>query len=194
MPRKSDKRERLIAAGRDVIYQQGYSRTTLAKIAEAAQVPLGNVYYHFKTKELLARAVIDSRMDDLRARIADSESAPSPAERLVRFIMHGTEKSASVAAYGCAYGSLVQELDKDEADAPLRQAAAGLLQAQLDWMVEQFHEMGRGNEAEDLATQLLADIQGYCLIANTMADESLMKRGFERVAAWLRAQQPGPVN
>ena len=49
------KRERLIAAAAQRIYEQGVEKTTLADIAAAAGVPLGNVYYYFKTKATSSR-------------------------------------------------------------------------------------------------------------------------------------------
>ena len=42
-----NKRERLMAAACRLFYEQGVERTTLADIAAAADVPLGNVYYYF---------------------------------------------------------------------------------------------------------------------------------------------------
>jgi len=45
------KRDRLIAAAGETIYRQGVEATTIADIAEAADVPVGNVYYYFKTKD-----------------------------------------------------------------------------------------------------------------------------------------------
>jgi AcrR family transcriptional regulator len=41
--RPRSKRERLIAAAAQMMYQQGVEKTTLADIAAAAEVPLGNV-------------------------------------------------------------------------------------------------------------------------------------------------------
>jgi len=52
------KRDRLIEAAKAKFYQQGVACTTLADIAQQAQVPLGNVYYHFRTKEALVEAVV----------------------------------------------------------------------------------------------------------------------------------------
>jgi TetR/AcrR family transcriptional repressor of nem operon len=49
-------RERLVASARTLLYEQGVERTTIAEIAEAADVPPGNVYYHFKTKDRLIEA------------------------------------------------------------------------------------------------------------------------------------------
>ena len=37
------KRQRLIAAANQLLYQQGVEKTTLADIAQAADVPAGNV-------------------------------------------------------------------------------------------------------------------------------------------------------
>jgi TetR/AcrR family transcriptional repressor of nem operon len=44
------KRERLLGAAADLLYRQGVEKTTLADIAQAADVALGNIYYYFKTK------------------------------------------------------------------------------------------------------------------------------------------------
>ena len=60
------KRERLVGAACDLVYRLGAERTTLADIARAADVPLGNVYYYFRTKDdIFARAVVDfgSKLD-----------------------------------------------------------------------------------------------------------------------------------
>ncbi len=45
------------------MYRQGATATTLADIAQAADVPLGNVYYYFKTKDDLIRAVVQAEPD-----------------------------------------------------------------------------------------------------------------------------------
>ncbi len=54
----ADKRAELVAAATGLLHEQGFHRTTLADVAERASVPLGNVYYYFRTKEALAEAVI----------------------------------------------------------------------------------------------------------------------------------------
>ena len=56
---RGGKRERLVASAGDLLHRQGVMATTLAQVAEAADVPPGNVYYYFKTKDDLVRAVID---------------------------------------------------------------------------------------------------------------------------------------
>jgi len=41
-----EKRQRLIETALQVMYQQGTHRTTLADVAQASGVPLGNIYYY----------------------------------------------------------------------------------------------------------------------------------------------------
>ena len=51
--RGSGKRERLVEGAQGAFHEQGVERTTLADVASRADVPLGNVYYYFKTKDQL---------------------------------------------------------------------------------------------------------------------------------------------
>src|SRR5579872_4599331 len=76
------KRDRLVAGARDTIYRQGVEATTIADIAEAADVPVGNVYYYFKTKDELVTATIESHARDVRALLESLESGRSPQSRL----------------------------------------------------------------------------------------------------------------
>jgi AcrR family transcriptional regulator len=57
--------DRLIEAAKARFYQQGVARTTLADIAQQAQVPLGMVYYHFRTKEALVEAVVQVQKESV---------------------------------------------------------------------------------------------------------------------------------
>src|ERR1700686_5665756 len=79
---KTDKRSRLIQTAAKLAYRQGFRKTTLADIAEEAQVPLGNVYYYFKTKDELAAAVVEHRLKELGKLQQSWEEMDSPKERV----------------------------------------------------------------------------------------------------------------
>ncbi len=99
--RRQDKRERLIAAACQVIYAQGVEKTTLADIAAAAGIPLGNVYYYFKTKDDLLQAVIETRLHEIGAMLAAIEAAhATPRERLKALFGALAEQSALIARHG----------------------------------------------------------------------------------------------
>jgi AcrR family transcriptional regulator len=116
----SEKRSGLVRAAKSLLHQQGFHQTTLADVAGAAGVPLGNVYYYFKTKEALAEAVISSHETALRALLSEwSKANVSPRQRLVQLIRAPLDSPDVVIRFGCPYGSLCQELEKLGRDAPL---------------------------------------------------------------------------
>src|SRR5260370_41342582 len=95
--KKGEKRARLTEAAEALFYQQGVHRTTLADIAKVAEVPLGNIYYHFRTKESLIEAVIEARLRENQENFAAWEQDPDPAHRLLSFlraVRAGAEQSA----------------------------------------------------------------------------------------------------
>ena len=67
------KRDRLVAGACETIYRQGVEATTIADIAEAADVPAGNVYYYFKSKDELVAAAIDAYAKENRQRLSSIE-------------------------------------------------------------------------------------------------------------------------
>src|SRR5260370_21059166 len=79
---KTDKRSRLIQTAAKLAHRQGFRKTTLADIAGEAQVPLGNVYYYFKTKDELGAAVVEHRLQELGKLQQSWEEMDSPKERL----------------------------------------------------------------------------------------------------------------
>src|SRR5437899_12206063 len=81
MPKtKTDKRSRLIQTAVKLAYRHGFRTTSLADIAEAAKVPVGNVYYYFKTKDEIGEAIVEQRLLEFRALREQWDRAGSPKE------------------------------------------------------------------------------------------------------------------
>ena len=176
------KRQRLIDAAGQVFYTRGVERTTLADIAAAAGIPLGNVYYYFKTKNDLIQAVVEARLSEARTMLAWVEAAhDDPRMRLKALFAGFAEQGGEIARYGCPQGSLCSELDKLP-DGP--GAAAELMRVPVDWAERQFSALGRA-DARDLAIEVIARYQGSALLASTLRDPGLLARESARVAAWL---------
>src|SRR5258708_11172233 len=110
---KTDKRSRLIQTAAKLTYRQGFRKTTLADIAEEAQVPLGNVYYYFKTKDELAAAVVEHRLKELGKLQQSWEEMDSPKERLGACVESTAENAKALARGGCSVGTLCTELRKE---------------------------------------------------------------------------------
>lgn len=183
MPRKTDKRQRLIAAAKSLIRKQGFHLTTLADIAQEADVPLGNVYYYFKTKDAIGESVIENRARELGENFSSWDEISEPRERLAALMQNEVDNSDETARSGCSIGGLCQELAKQ--GGPLADAAAKLLSDMIAWSEKQFNSLGFGGASKDLATQFIALIQGAALLTNTFKDPKFMLNTSLSVRNWL---------
>ncbi len=182
--RTPGKRERLIAAACQRVYEQGVEKTTLADIAAAAGIPLGNVYYYFKTKDAIVQAVVEAHLREVSAILSGIEAAhATPRDRLRALFGALAEQRDLIARYGCPHGTLCLELDK-RADGP--GLAAELMRVPLDWTQRQFAAMGRP-DARELAVQVVARYQGTALLTSAFRDPDLMTQEAARVAQWIDA-------
>lgn len=183
MPRKSDKKERLLQAARSLIHRQGFHQTTLAHISEESGISLGNLYYYFKTKEEIVAAVVEDRTERFHALTEEWDSDAEPRQRLARFLTMPSTICDSIVTYGCPVGSLSQELNKHSG--PQVGLAAKPLRAQLDWVSKQFEQIDSEN-AQSLAQQFIARLQGASLLANAMKQPQILTEEVEQVRNWLQ--------
>ena len=177
-----DKRQRLVEGARLLLHQQGIEKTTLADIAQATDVPVGNVYYYFKTKDELVQAVIDAQAEDLQAMLASFDRHRTPKARLKALVRALTDQRELAALYGCPLGTLCSELDKR--DGGLGRAGEKLMQLPIDYAERQFRSMGR-RDARDLAVAMIAAYEGIALLTNTFHEPELMVREARRLNRWI---------
>ena len=183
---KPGKRERLIESARGLIHEQGVHRTTLAEVAERADVPLGNVYYYFKTKDELVGAVLDCYKQQAATLLETFERHRSPQARLKALVRNWDEMRETVARHGCPMGSLCSELDK--LDGGAGRGAAAVLAVIVDWAEGEFRQLGR-RDARDLALTLFAGVQGAALLANTFRDPTILTRQGRHLERWIDSLQ-----
>ena len=188
MPRISDKRERLISAADALIHRQGFHRTTLADIAEEAKVPLGNVYYYFKTKEDICKSVVTERKQALSNMLKSCCRRKEPCAALTNLIKVMIGHSTELAEAGCPLGGLCQELD--EKCEELMDSADSCMKYLMEWSTEQFRLMGM-KQAEELGFEFVARIQGVILLGNILHDPRQLKRQLKAVADWITGLDAG---
>lgn len=83
---KVDRKEAILAAAREVFFEQGIRRATVDEVAARAEVAKGTVYLYFDTKETIVAHLLLEGLDSLGERLAKAydESAPDSAEARVR--------------------------------------------------------------------------------------------------------------
>ena len=183
MPRQSNKRERLVNSAKELLLQKGYSETTLADIAQSAEVPLGNVYYYFKTKKEIGLAVIKQHLETLTRCFNEWESLGSPMEKLKALATEGYQSVDNTISFGCAIGSLCQELCKSKSE--LSDSARELMNKMIDWVEAQFAQTDSQNPRE-LALKFVAHLQGIALLSNTFKDKEMFIEQQKTLDSWLK--------
>lgn len=183
MARRNDKRSRLVAAADKLFHEQGVNTTTLANIAQLADVPLGNVYYYFKSKESIVLAVIDNRRRMIQQQFEELNAIADSKGRLQSLIRQNSTDCEQTASFGDALGSLCQELGKQGGE--IAQSASELMKDILIWTEKQFIALGKAESAKSLALNLVSSLQGMSLLTLTFKDPSYMANQTDYLINWL---------
>ncbi|HTW20763.1 MAG TPA: TetR/AcrR family transcriptional regulator [Mycobacteriales bacterium] len=174
------KRERLVHAATELVHRQGVEKTTLADIAEVADVPLGNIYYYFKTKDALVAAVVEAHVRGVLDTIESLGQHRTPKARLKALTRTLAARADLIAKYGCPHGTLCSELDKSEQNHDV----ARLMNLPLAWLEDQFRTLGH-RDARQLALTFLASYQGTAVLTHTTRDPSVLTAEGRRLERWI---------
>jgi len=168
-----------------LVYRDGFRETRLADIAAEANVPPGNVYYYFKTKEEIGAAIVDERLAQVKMLHRTLDGLNSPGERLCAFVQMTLDNRKILARGGCPIGTLCTELHKE--DGPLAKQSTVLFAEMLVWLKTQFEALSKGADSQGLAVHLLSTLQGAAVVAHTLGDPEIVVMETERLRRWIRA-------
>jgi TetR/AcrR family transcriptional repressor of nem operon len=175
---REGKRERLVASATELVYRDGVERPTLAQIAQAAEVPPGNVYYYFKTKDEL----IEAGANEVRELLDSLGRRRTPAARLKALARNWLDAREMVAAQGCPLGTLSVELiDHGEG---FERKAMDLFSSLIDWSEDQFRVMGV-REPREHALTLISTVQGAALLSGAFSDPEILVSQVHRLERWI---------
>jgi TetR/AcrR family transcriptional regulator, transcriptional repressor for nem operon len=185
MPKlKADNRTRLLQAAEKVSYRHGFGKTALADIATEARIPLGNIYYYFKTKDDIGDAIVELRLSRFRKLLQEFDKADDPRERLCAFVQIKIKNREELARSGCPVGTLCSELHKH--GGAVAKKSTALFGEALAWMEAQFKALGKGADSRGLAVHLLSTTQGVSVLAHTFHDPGLIEMEAARLKEWIR--------
>ena len=184
MTRGTDNRQRIVNAARNLFYNQGYLATSFTDIARAADVPRGNFYYYYKTKDKLLTDVIESRLDILRAQLDEwDQTIEEPKARLMSFSSLPLCDEENIVRYGCPLGTLNTEMGKTDTSHPSK--AVALFDVVLTWLARQFSELGYSDESRMLAMHLFGGLQGAVMLSQAYRNTRFLHYEVQKIKDWL---------
>ncbi len=163
-------KQRIIEKADELFYQRGYEKTSFSDIASAVNISRGNFYYHYKTKDEILDAVIQSRLCSIQHILHEWEQSEADTRKLIhRFIDLMTHNKSNISQYGCPVGTLCLELSKIQH--AMRDNATQIFGLLRRWLVEQFEKLGKPDKADQLAMHLLTRTQGLSTMMTTFDDD-----------------------
>lgn len=175
-------RRQVVDIANRLFYERGYNETSFRDIATASGIPSGNVYYYFRTKDDILRAVVEARLAEIENLLCVwNKTMPTPTSRIRAFVKMFRDKGQDMMRYGCPMGSLSSELGKNQAH--LMKDARTLFDLFRDWLTEQFAAMGVEPDARQLALHVLGRIQGIVMLSHVYSDEKLLARELDDLEA-----------
>ncbi|MBC2840139.1 TetR/AcrR family transcriptional regulator [Robiginitalea sp. SC105] len=118
-------RDKILAESKALVFEYGFSGTSIDQILERTGITKGAFFYHFKTKNALAKALIDvfAEEDIHHMNLALEKTAAlreDPKVRLLQFIQEFIDMmSGQGEPYSCLYASYLyepQQFDKETLD------------------------------------------------------------------------------
>jgi len=182
--RRSDvNREHLVNAAAALFWNRGYSGTSLADIARQSGVPLGNIYYYFKTKAAIAEAVGAMLQDQTRDALEMINAEhDAPADRLVSLFRLFAAANQARTENGCPIATACHGFGADAPEASKQ--AAGAFALLQDWIAANLVAIGQDlADAHRQAETWLALWQGGIALAHGQKDQALLERITDRLVA-----------
>ena len=166
-PKGARTRARIVEAAAALIHERGVAATTLEDVKVAADVSGSQLYHYFPDKNELVQAVIDYQADSIVTHNRQALGSPKGVEAWRKMVVTGVRSTQGKG--GCALGSLGGQLAESDPEARAH-IAAGFDQwtAAIVDGLRSLHDDGRlpsDIDPDDLATTLLATLQGGLLLA-----------------------------
>ena len=160
-------RARIVEEAAALIHERGVAAATLEDVKVAAEVSGSQMYHYFPDKEELVQAVINYQADTIVSRQRHTLGSAKGVEAWRNMVITAARRTKGKG--GCQLGSLVGQLAESDPEARAL-IAAGFDQwaTAISDGLRSLHAEGKlplGIDPEDLATTLLATLQGGLVLS-----------------------------
>jgi TetR/AcrR family transcriptional regulator, lmrAB and yxaGH operons repressor len=191
MPKATDSKGKTLAAAARLLRQQGYHGTALHDILAAGGSPRGSLYFHFPGgKEEIGEAALTIAGEAVRQAIAMAAETSESAEVFLTRVARGMASDLEKSDYkeGCPIATTALETSaQSEALGNATRTAFQKWENEIKLGLMRF---GMTNEsAEEIATNVLSQLEGALLLARTYRSLEPMHRAERAVKLLLKSSK-----
>jgi AcrR family transcriptional regulator len=184
-PKGARTRARIVEKAAALIHEHGVAATTLDEVKAAAEVSGSQLYHYFPDKSDLVQAVIDFQADTIANHNRQALGSAKGVEAWRNMLITGVKNSQGIG--GCPLGSLGGQLAENDPEARAL-IAAGFYQwaTTIADGLRTLHADGKlpaNIDPDDLATTLLATVQGGLLLAQVLRSTRPFETAIDTVLA-----------
>ncbi len=179
------KRERLMISAAELFHRQGFANTSLKDIAEHSGVPVGNIYYYFKTKDELGIATALEQQERMLFILKEiDEKLIPPQDKIKESVAFYEAVSSTFVRFGCPIASMIYELNPKQHEVGKEYAV--VYDMYVAWLQKQFELMTfDAGTAKKHAMQVLINIQGAGLMAKSWGNAAILGQQIETILCWI---------
>ena len=185
-------RERIVERAAELFAEQGIAATSLDEVLAAAGAGKSQLYHYFRGRDELVEAAVGLRCAQVLAGLTQALGAVTSLAELERALAGFADGYEQMGLPGCPIGSLAAEVAERNEDARLQTAAAfdaweRLFADALERMRDR-GELRADASPADMATALLASIEGGMVLSQARKDPASMHIAVEAGLAQIRMQ------
>lgn len=183
-----DTRTRLVEATQELLWERGYAATSPKDILQRAGAGQGSMYHHFAGKQDLASAALEESAAVMRADVdALLAGEGSSSERVIAYLERQRD-----SLRGCRMGRMTYDADVLAIPELLHPVAETLqwVVATIATVISQGiedHEFPAGTDAHQLASMVVATVQGGYVLARAQQDAAAFDAAVDGAAGLLRS-------
>lgn len=196
-----NKKDQILDVAQQLAMEGGFSAMSIDRVIEVCQITKGGFFYHFKSKDDLARALIERYAKTDLAMLANlmdraETLSEDPLERMLIFLKLFSESVATMdtSAAGCLFATYSYEIAHLPADLKdfIRNTFTDLrmmLLARLEAVAEKYPPADNVSML-DLANLFIVVVEGGLVTARFFEDRQLFSRQIEQYRQYLKLVFP----
>ena len=163
------KSDQIIQSAIEILTHEGAPGLSMRKVAERSNMSLGNLQYHFKTKETLLEALLEFFLNECRRQSSEffAELTGSPEEKLKHLMRYGLENQQFAE-----WSGIFKELwAMAERNAPIKRNLGRYYREYFKAIVELLRSVSPKPDELKLhkaAAVLLTFLEGYSVTRDTL--------------------------